>query len=84
MGSDGDVYIAQFLLNHGANLRALDGSGGAPFRKASQSSRFDVMGPLLKAGADLNVRNKNKGAAAAVWLSGMTSSETETKAQGVI
>ena len=49
----GNVDIAQLLLNHGANVNALDDEGWSPLHRASRS--LDVLELLLEQQADVNI-----------------------------
>ncbi len=47
----------QLLLQHGANISALDGSHSTPLHLASQQGKAETVQHLIERGADVNARN---------------------------
>src|SRR5260370_41300422 len=49
--------MVQLLIDHGANVNALDCEGDSPLHKASQIWDSDVAEFLVKSGANVNIRD---------------------------
>jgi ankyrin repeat protein len=52
----GDVALSQLLMDHGANVDAVDSNGETPLLAARENT---VAGVLISAGADVNVANND-------------------------
>ncbi|CEP01139.1 hypothetical protein PBRA_008451 [Plasmodiophora brassicae] len=55
--SDG-TGIVTLLIDHGADVDAVDGGGSTPLHYAAQYGRTDIVEELLKSGANINRQNK--------------------------
>lgn len=55
----GRTESLELLLQHGANVNAIDGYGETPTHYAADSVILEVVKLLVGAGADLNIRNDN-------------------------
>lgn len=55
----GRTGIVETLLQHGANVNAIDGYGETPMHYAVDSGNLEVVKLLVGAGADLSIRNDN-------------------------
>jgi len=50
--------VARFLIDHGADVNAVDEDGITPLMEAARHGETEVVKVLLEAGADVNVRSK--------------------------
>src|SRR5258708_4987063 len=53
---DGKLNTMQLLINHGADVNALDCQGDSPLHKASRITNSDEAEFLVKSGANVNIR----------------------------
>jgi hypothetical protein len=57
----GNLKIARFLIEQGANTMSKDKDGWTPLHKASRHGHLDLVEMLLEGGVDVNVRNADEG-----------------------
>ncbi|KAI0289215.1 ankyrin repeat-containing domain protein [Russula brevipes] len=50
--------LAQFLLDHGADINAQDANHSTPLHEAAEDGRLEVVRVLLKHGADVHIRGR--------------------------
>lgn len=62
----GDVTIAQLLLDHGAKLEATDWQGATPLHAAARNGHETMIRLLAERGADIHARDRN-GFGARYW-----------------